>query len=46
MKPWQLFIASSTIGILLTFAVRHLFFADALLQPTYGGQLALESIIL
>jgi len=44
MKPWQLFIALSVLGILLTFSVQYLFFSDELLQQTFGSQLAYERI--
>lgn len=44
MKPWQLFIALSVLGILMTFSVQYLFFSDELLQQTFGSQLAYERI--
>jgi hypothetical protein len=44
MKPLNIFLCLSALGILLTFAVQYLFFTDTLLQQTFGGQLAFERV--
>ena len=44
MKPWQPFIVFSVMGILLTFAVQHLYFSETLMQQTFSSQLAYERI--
>lgn len=44
MRPLILFLCLSAMGIMLTFAVQYLYFTDALMYQTFGGQMALERI--
>ncbi len=44
MKSWHLFLGLSIIGLITTYGIQTLFFTDALLQQTFGGQIAHHQI--